>query len=136
MKLRGTVLVGNENNLTHKGVSMNKNFVKLALAIGLLSSSLASAYVSESTDSYGRQTSYSGPRGGSISGSTNFSGTSVVRAREQIVMNAEKIAVLNQVYSAEIREAIINARRALIEVHGAEAVAVLNDSEVIQLLNK
>lgn len=81
-------------------------------------------------------TSYSGGDGGIVSGSTELSGTSRVYAREQVAANAEQFAVLSQVYSVQVQDAVKTARAALTQSLGAAKVATMSDIEVIQNLMK
>lgn len=81
-------------------------------------------------------TSYSGPNGGYISGSTSLSGTSRVAAKEQIRANAEQLAEFHRSYSVQVQEIVRDSRQVLVETLGSDLVAQMSDVEVIQTLER
>jgi hypothetical protein len=96
------------------------------LTLTILTSFSTMAYETQNS------TSYSGPRGGSISGSTNLSGTSNVAMREQVAINQSAVASFLQSDSvdastAEIKEIAGLARAAL-----HESINNMNDREAIE----
>ena len=83
--------------------------------------------------------SFVGSTAGTTAGTTLIAVSGIVTTeearvrREQIVANAEQIAVLNQAYTVQMTELLRAARMDLAKEIGAEAVSKLTDQEVVRL---
>jgi ABC-type hemin transport system ATPase subunit len=99
---------------------------KLLVALTIVSSMSAMAYYETDTG-----TSYSGPRGGGLSGTTALSGTSEVGLKEQVAANRGAIAAFLQANEAmassvEIKEVVELGRQVL-----HEEVEAMSDRAVL-----
>ncbi|MCS6837519.1 MAG: hypothetical protein NZ480_01610 [Bdellovibrionaceae bacterium] len=101
-----------------------KHLVAVGLVIATSMSSFAFELHTRRYDTKGRGRVYQ-------SHSKGPSGASVIGNREQVLANAEQIAVLNQAYSAQIADVIRLTRLAAIQNFGADQVATMTDQEIL-----